>query len=158
LTVQAGIPVNNAGNTAAWRARGTLTSKHLEVAHVPLEDVKANISLNKGLASIEGLSAKVAGGRVTGSARASISPPGEVVLALELADVQVEKLRPALPETVRRDAVGTLSGKVNVTVPWKQANDLSAWSGSGTLRAKELGAFKVTAKTASAEFSLARGT
>ncbi len=158
VDVNAGIPLNNAGDARAYRLQGKATSKRLLLAGVPLEDVKATLNYDKGLARLEGLSARLGSGRVSGTARAAISPPGDVVLTLDLENIEVSSLRALLPEGLRREATGTVSGRVSVAAPWDRAGDVLAYRGSGRLRAVNAGAFRVAAREAEADFLLNAGT
>jgi hypothetical protein len=158
VDLRVGIPVNNATDVRAYRLEGKLTSRRLLLAGILLEDLRASVAYEKGVARIEELSARLGEGSASGEARAAIAPAGDVALSLDLAGVSVGAFRAFLPDTLRREASGKLWGRVTLAAPWGRAGDVMAYRGWGRLRGVGLGAFRLAAREASADLVLSAGT
>ncbi|MBY0396682.1 MAG: hypothetical protein K2X91_09480, partial [Thermoleophilia bacterium] len=132
--VAARIPLNNAADTRAYQATIDASSKRLELAGLALEDVKAKAAYADGAVRIEGLTARVPGrgvsGRVSGSARAGLFPPGDLSLSLDLDRVPLSALE--------KRAEGVVSGKLSAAAPLNSSSDPAAWRGLGRLSGEGL--------------------
>ncbi|MGL4549894.1 MAG: hypothetical protein ACRC33_01800, partial [Gemmataceae bacterium] len=149
------IPINNARDPRAYRLAGSLSSPRLVLGSYTLDGLKATLRYADGLARLSGLSARVGGGAVTGTATAQLAPTGDINLDITAAKLSLFDL---LPRELRRQIDGDVSGRVRVTGALNRADDIRSWRGSAAVRSGRLDAFGVPLRDSAADLTLAAGT
>jgi hypothetical protein len=166
FAVTIGIPTSATGNLKAYRATGTATASHLEVAGLRFEQLRARVNYRNGVLTLDELRAHVPGvsankaasstSLLRGTARMGLAPMGDLTAEVALEKIPLAPLVRALaaaPEPVD----GKLSGTVTARVPVKKIGSIAAWNVSGTVAAPRVRVLDWTATDVIGEINVQEG-
>jgi translocation and assembly module TamB len=165
--VQVGVPLDTAGDLAAYRFKGTATSRALGLAGLRLEDVRARVTFAGGILQLEELRADIptatpkdlpppAPGRLDGTARYQVIPQGDLTAQLKLEHIPLAQILAFVPGGAR-GTQGVFSGTVRARAPATGLRNLDAWDVSGTIQTERAEAYGWALTAAQARLGLALG-
>ena len=170
-SLRARVPVRESTDATAWKLDGRLTSPALTVSGVTLNELSVTLRLRDGVLALEDLSFRLGNGdgdgdRVRGSGSLPVSPPGDLSLAVAVDRVDLARFARFLPKTqascddptpVDARLVGTVSARLEASVPPRQVADPTAWTASGPFRIDDVQLGALPALSTAGQLSLTDG-
>jgi uncharacterized protein involved in outer membrane biogenesis len=165
VTVNAGIPINDAQNAKAYRLDGTANLPTVTVAGVEMADVHARVHYDQGFLDLQELKGKALPptgdksppGTFQGTARVEVSPIGDLSGDARVDHFPLGVVLGRLPGAAGT-AEGAFSGHVTARAPVTTLTDPTTWHATGSLSSDRIGVYGLALTGAAADVSVDGGT
>jgi translocation and assembly module TamB len=161
--VKAAVPLRDVKDLKAYRFNGTVSLPWAKLENLELQEVKARVVYDQGVARLEELSARIPAGqpnappgRINGMAQLGVVPAGDLTAKLTVATVPVGPLLSAIPN-LQAAGGGTADGEVQLRAPAGALRDLQRWDANARLTAKGVNAFGRSAEELAFQAQLRNG-
>lgn len=137
------IPVNRLTDAKAYRLRGQIQSSSLRLESLLLQDFGAEFYYEEGILRLAELMGRWtdadlprAGGSFGGNASAQLVPQGDFRAVLTADSLQLAPIQKLLTarSSDRQAMTGSLSGKLDLSVPLDRLRQVDAWHGAADLQ------------------------
>jgi len=162
LDLSAEIPLNNADQLKAYRAKGKLSSSSLRIQDLLLSGVAADVELRDGILKLTKFAAQFPkealskAGSFSGTATFGIEPRTALVADLNLDEIPLRQIFAAIPG-LKDKAEGVFSGDFKLKIPGDKLSNVKSYVASGKLTATSLKAFGQKAEKVAIEVNLNSG-
>lgn len=162
VTVQLGVPINDAASLRLYRFTGTAASPRLSVAGVELRQLEARVDYADGVLRLRSLRGAVPRGKgqppgaFTGTGRVAVVPSGAASIDAQVMRLPVDLLGRVAP-AVGKGLSGELSGRVRASAPLKSLGQPESWRGVANVQSSRLDAYGVPLRDISATATATAG-